>query len=208
MSEFDALKDATRRYYEDALLRFSDGPQAVNWSSRETQNLRFEMLCGVGDLTGKRIHDVGCGLGHMADYLSTENPGCNYVGSDISPKMINAAKQRLGPDAELFTGDIMAADEDWMKADFVVNSGVFTVRGEIPPEEWWQFVSGMIGRMFELCRTGISFNLMTSYVDYQDDHLFYKPPAETLDFCINELSRRAVIRHDYPLWEYTVYLYR
>jgi len=208
LTEFDNMKAATQRYYDDALSRFGDGPEAVNWSSRETQELRFEMLCGVGKLANARVHDVGCGLGHMVDYLSVVAPVCDYVGSDISSKMVSAAKQRLGPDAELRQADIMTSDEEWMKADFVVNSGVFTVRGETVPDEWWQFVSKMVRRMFELCRTGIAFNLLTSYVDYQDDHLFYKAPAETLDFCIRDLSRRAVIRHDYPLWEYTVYLYR
>jgi hypothetical protein len=38
--------------------------------------------------------------------------------------------------------------------------------------------------------------------------LFYAKAADVLAFCRRELSRWMVLRHDYPLHEYTVYVYR
>ena len=179
----------SKEYYESALAEFGDDPRGVNWRDAESQELRFQVLAGIGDFTGRRVHDVGCGLAHMAEWLKRENIVCEYVGSDISEKMIAAAATHAPPPAELHVADIMSGPEEpWMGADYVVNSGVFTVRSSVPE--------------------GIAFNLMSSYVDYRDDHLFYENPQAILDFCVAELSRKVVIRHDYPLWEYAVYVYR
>jgi cyclopropane fatty-acyl-phospholipid synthase-like methyltransferase len=205
---YDRLKTATREYYEASLARFGDDPRGVNWRDAETQRLRFAVLCGVGDLTGRRLHDVGCGLAHLADYLRDERVACEYVGSDISPAMIEQARRRLST-TRLEVADLLAqTPAPWMRADYVVTSGLFHVRGSRSPEEWRGFVQAMVQRMFEMAGRGIAFNMMTSYVDYEDAHLYYSPPAEMLDFCMRHLGRRVVVRHDYPLWEYTVYAYK
>ena len=94
-----------------------------------------------------------------------------------------------------------------MRADYVINSGVFTVKSTIPEKQWRRFVHDMARAMFGVAEKG-TFNLMTSFVDYRDDHLFYEDPDAILDFCVSELSRKVVIRHDYPLWEYAVYVYK
>jgi SAM-dependent methyltransferase len=206
--DFGGIKDMSKAYYEEALAEHGDDPRGVNWQDRETQEMRFQKLTEIGDLAGKKIHDVGCGLAHFCDYLDRQGFDGTYVGSDISANMISAARNRLGDRAELYEGDIHGAAEPWMEADYVVNSGIFTVRGSVPEGEWWQFVQAMIGRMFECARIGIAFNLMTSFVDYRDDHLFYLHPGEVTDFCVSRFGRKFVIRHDYPLWEYMVYLYK
>lgn len=206
---YENIKDAITKYYEESLARYQVGPRSVNWRDEKSQRLRFKMLSQIGDLSGKVVHEVGCGLAHYYDYLQEQNTDCVYVGSDISPKMIEAAKRRLGRSVDLYIADILEENErSWMMADYVVNSGVFTVKGSIASSEWRAFVEAMILRMYELCRVGIAFNLMTTYVDYRDEHLYYQSPQETLDYCINKLSRKVVIRHDYPLWEYMTYVYK
>ena len=209
MSDYDEITEASKSYYETALATHGSGPQAVNWRDTETQELRFDMLLKVGDLSGMRVHDVGCGLAHFHDVLRKKYPDSLYVGSDISEKMILAARTRAGAAPELHHTNILSGTiEPWMKADYVINSGLFTVRGETREDEWWEFVQTMISRMYELSSRGIAFNLMTSFVDYRDDHLFYIHPGKVMDFCVSNLGRNVVIRHDYPLWEYMVYAYK
>lgn len=206
--KLDHIVTASRAYYEKALAEFGEGPRAVNWRDVETQRLRFAILAGVGNLDGVRVHDVGCGLAHLRDYLTDAGVSARYVGSDISDKMIAAAAKRTDGAAELHCADLLNEDADWMRADYVINSGLFTVRGATPEAEWWDFVRTMIRRMYALADRGIAFNMMTSYVDYRDDHLFYLHPATVMDFCVAELGRRITVRQDYPLWEYTVYVYK
>jgi len=205
---FEEIKAVCRHYYEDKLKHHGDDARGVGWGDKNSQRLRFQILCGVGDLNGKGIHDVGCGLGHLAEFLTESSINCDYVGSDISPRMIEKAKQKL-PGAQLYVADILEdATPEWMRADYVLTSGLFNVKTSSDRRVWQQFVEAMLQRMFSLAKTAIAFNMMTSYVDYEDSHLFYLSPGEALDFCIRNLGPRVVIRHDYPLWEYTVYVYK
>lgn len=204
---FDEVKDRCRRHYENSLAQYGDSPEGVNWRDTESQRLRFQLLCQVADLNGKRIHDVGCGLGHLLDFLSESGISCEYVGSDISPFMVRAAKERL-PTGRLYVADILEDDEEWMQADYLVTSGLFYVKSATDNDTWKQFVQTILLRMFSLASRGIAFNMLTSYVDYEDPNLFYQAPGETMDFCIKNMNRRVIIRHDYPLWEYTAYVYR
>ena len=45
-------------------------------------------------------------------------------------------------------------------------------------------------------------------VDFRSPSLYYANPGEVVDFCCRELSRYVVLRHDYPLYEHTIYVYR
>lgn len=208
-STFSDLKSRTRSYYEESLARYGDDPRGVNWRDRDSQALRFRLLAEMGGWQGRSVHDIGCGLAHLHDYLAEQGLGCDYLGTDISPAMIDTARARLGDRARLAVADVLKDGvRPDLQADFVVNSGIFTVRGDNDRAEWQSFVEAMVERMFQLSRVGIAFNMMTSYVDYQDAHLFYHPPQDMMDFCIRKLSRKVAIRHDYPLWEYTVHVWR
>lgn len=205
---FDEIKAACRTHYENVLKKHGDSPQGADWADADSQRLRFKILSEIDDLNGKGIHDVGCGLAHLVEFLAESGVNCQYVGSDISSLMIEKAKQRI-PKAQLYVADILDdVTPEWMKADYLFASGVFHVKGANERSPWQQFVEAMVRRMFSLAQKGIAFNMMTSYVDYEDTNLFYLSPAEMLDFCIQNLGRRVVIRHDYPLWEYTVYVYK
>ena len=205
---FEKIEAVCRRHYENALMQYGDSPQGVNWADADSQRLRFRILSEIDDLNGKSIHDVGCGLAHLVEFLALRGVNCDYVGSDISSQMIQKAKQRL-PETRLYVASILdEATPNWMRADYLFASGVFHVKGPLDRGEWQQFVEAMLRRMFSLAKKGIAFNMLTTYVDYEDSNLFYLSPTEMLDFCIQSLGRRVVVRHDYPLREYTVYVYK
>ena len=71
-----------------------------------------------------------------------------------------------------------------------------------------------IDKMFLACEKGISFNAMSTYVDYQDEILYYSNPLDIFDYCKRNLTRKVVLRHDYLVkadsipYEYTIYLYK
>jgi ubiquinone/menaquinone biosynthesis C-methylase UbiE len=60
----------------------------------------------VGDVRGKRVLDAGCGPGHHAAWLVKQ--GAEVVGVDISSKMLELARQRLGNKVKLHQADVSA----------------------------------------------------------------------------------------------------
>ena len=198
-------------HYESCLETHQNGSKAVDWSSETGQKLRFKKILEVGDFAGCTILDVGCGLGHFYEYLTQDlDFPIDYTGLDISKKMITAAKNRL-PDAEFVAGDLLDKKippfSDSRSFDYSVACGVFTVKQSISDEEWWSFICQTVTEMYERSTKGVVFNLMTPYVDWKNPHLFYAEMLKTTGFC-RSLSPYFTIHHDYPLYEFMVFIYR
>jgi SAM-dependent methyltransferase len=58
----------------------------------------------AGDVTGRRILDAGCGSGPLSAAL--RDRGAILTGFDASAGMLELARQRLGPDADLQVADL------------------------------------------------------------------------------------------------------
>jgi hypothetical protein len=50
--------------------------------------------------------------------------------------------------------------------------------------------------------------VMTKYLDSEREDLFHLPLDTMAAFISRQISRAFVIRHDYGLFEYTVYVYK
>ena len=200
------LERSVVEHYEKQLARYGPTAQGMDWKDEASQELRFRVLCEVCDLAGRSLHDVGCGAGHLLGFLERRDVAVDYTGSDASPRMLESAR-RLHPEARFEERDLRedAPAESW---DVVLCSGLFSVKLAHSDEAWWSFVQETLRRMYAMCRVAIAFNLMSDRVDWRVDNLFYAPPAAVQDFCRAELSPWVKLRHDYPLHEYTVYVYR
>ena len=75
--------NSIKNYYEKTLLKHKEGHKAVNWNSKSSQYLRFKKICEVGNLQNKKILDVGCGLGHLVNYLNINKKKVAKMISDI-----------------------------------------------------------------------------------------------------------------------------
>jgi ubiquinone/menaquinone biosynthesis C-methylase UbiE len=58
------------------------------------------LLAAEGELAGKRVLDVGCGTGGLLLTLR-DRYGCRVAGVDPSSGMLAAAREKLGPSADL-----------------------------------------------------------------------------------------------------------
>ncbi len=65
---------------------------------------RPALLSMVGDITGLRVLDLGCGAGQLSAELV--ELGAVVTGIDVSPAMIDIARRRLGASVTLLVGDI------------------------------------------------------------------------------------------------------
>lgn len=65
---------------------------------------RPAMLNLVGDVTGRDVLDIGCGAGPLAERLTQR--GARVSGFDLSARMVELARKRLGDHAELSVADL------------------------------------------------------------------------------------------------------
>ncbi len=205
-NRINELKD----YYEDKLNIHKHGAKAVNWRDKKSQYLRFKKICEIGSFNKKKVLDVGCGLGHLKDFLKISKIKTNYIGIDISEKMILRAKKRCD-DKNFYCLDILKIsnkDIKKLKSDYVINCGLFTVKNNLDSDTWWRYMKKMIVNMNKLSRKGISFNLMKNNVDYKDKHLHYQSIDQLVNFIEKKISKKIIIKNDYNLWEYTCHIFK
>jgi SAM-dependent methyltransferase len=189
-------------FYNERYARDGRTVGSVGWSSRATQQLRFDVLLRNIELRGKVFLDVGCGLGDLVDYLDTRTGGdFRYIGIDISEKLIEDSQQFWQRDNCSFRlGDIFTAEIP-KKIDVAVSSGTLTyVR-----QDNEDYAKSVISKMYEVVDEAACLNFMTSFVDFQLEKNYHYDPGKVFGWA-KELTRFSNLVHDYDLWEFTLQL--
>jgi SAM-dependent methyltransferase len=204
--------DALVKHYQSLLAEHGDSSRSLQHFDRASQFRRFELLTSHIAGSGFTLLDVGCGLGHMLDYLneSGKSPS-SYLGIDIVPEFIELAGKRHDGFANAsFRKQDIQTDSMGATFDHVVICGIFN---NVLADNW-AFIYETLRKSFEVARLSLSFNLLSTYVDYQDPALFYADPLRVFDFCKKNLSRKIDLQNSYVLkegsipYEYTVTVYR
>lgn len=198
------IKQEVIRHYECCLINNTDQAQQVGWKDKKSQFLRFQILSEIADLNNKSILDVGCGLGEFYNYLNLHRINVKYHGIDLSDKFIEKAKS-LYPDGHFEQSDILTKYNK--KFDYIISSGIFNVKNDLTMSYFTIYIKKTIKKMYDLCIQGVAFNMITTYVDFKVDSLYYSDPCKVFKFC-KKITPYVVLRHDYPLFEYTIYLFK
>jgi hypothetical protein len=152
--------------------------------------------------------DFGCGSSYLYKYIRDRDLSrIQYSGLDISPKFIALSKQKF-PNVTYYCMDVLENPSGLPRFDYIVMNGVFTQKQGLSFHEMFQYFTDVLSVIFPKANKGIAFNVMSHHVDWQRDDLFHLPLEPLTRFLTTKLSRHFVIRHDYHLYEYTVYLYR
>ena len=198
-----------RDLYSDNIGRNGPVSTAVGWNTPESQQLRFDKLTEVvvDDGESFSVNDYGCGYGAHLEYLQGRDMCVNaYHGYDISAEMLATARARQKD----FVGylDLHQSTELQTEADYTFVSGTFNVRFDATEEEWKQFILAKLDEIHRQSRRGFSFNLLSTYVDWQEPHLFYGDPMFWFEHCKRHYSNKVALLHDYPLYEWTIIVKR
>ncbi len=81
-----------------------------------------EVLRHLGDCSGARILDAGCGTGLLLAAVSARAPAARLLGVDPSPEMLARARARLGAGAGLLQGRAEALPVASGRVDLVLSS--------------------------------------------------------------------------------------
>src|SRR5206468_3907393 len=116
-----------------------------------------------------------------------------------SAPMLERARQATDDRAEL----VLSA-EPTHAADYSFASGPFNFKGACTDAAWEGHVMDTLRTMAEKSRLGFAFNLLTTFVDFRQENLFYADPCAFFAFCKGNISPHVTLLHDYPLYEWTM----
>ena len=203
-----------QEHYEQRLREHGDNHRGVDWPNRPDAEKRYDVMLGLIRDTASPVSllDIGCGLAHLYERIVERglDTHLSYEGLDISPAFIAACHSKH-PHIRFHEADILSANSALQPArqyDYVVLNGVFTEKLAMSDAEMSGFFQSMLATAFDFARKGLAFNVMSKHVDWERDDLFHLPFDEMAGFVTKNLTRNFVIRNDYGLYEYTVYLYR
>lgn len=197
-------------HYEACLDRHGDSHRGVDWPNAEDADTRYRVMLDVtggAQDTSISLLDVGCGAGHLLEYIRATGRTVDYRGLDISKKFVDLCRRKF-PDITFHHADLLQETGGIEPADYVVLNGVFTEKLSLSQDDMTDFMQGMLTAAWPLAAKGMAFNVMSAQVDWQRDDLFHVPFDAMADFVTQALTRRFVFRQDYGLYEYTVYLFR
>jgi SAM-dependent methyltransferase len=197
-----------KEHHERIFADHGETARGVDWRDEETQDIRMTQMLKLMETKEApcTLLDVGCGYGALLAKVRAEKLPYEYTGVDVVPAMIDAASQRF-KDAKFLCADVFSLPTD-MRYDYVICNGVITQKLDFDVAAMEEFSKRLIRQMFSLCRIGIAINVMSSHVNFMVPNLYYKNPAEMLDFCLSEITRNVRLNHHYGLYEYTTYLYK
>ncbi|HOX52647.1 MAG TPA: class I SAM-dependent methyltransferase [Fibrobacteria bacterium] len=208
----DLVAEAMGSHYRRTFSEFGPTSKGADWGKEEDLELRYRKMLNVMKHDhGSRIDrptvlDVGCGFGGLASFAPSIGCDAAFTGIDLVREMLDCAATRH-PDHDWIQGDAMRFDFS-SDFDYVVCNGILTQKLQVGQQEMEEYACDLVKRMFSLARRGIAFNIMSDRVNFTVPNLFYKDPLWMTRYCMDNLSRKTVLDHAYPLYEYTLYVYR
>ncbi len=155
MVQFD-MPINNENFYLKAYKKYGLSAQGVNWNSKESQEIRFEIITEIlgKDIKKSEIVDAGCGFGEL--YAYWVNRGIypkRYVGVDCVENSIVVAKERFA-NLSFTCRDILR--DELPLADWYVASGSLNILSSF---DTWLFLETILKNS----KKGIVFNILQGY---------------------------------------------
>jgi hypothetical protein len=203
------VREAQEKIFRGLYESHRGTPMAVSSESHEHKELRYGMLSELflndNDFS---VHDVGCGVADFWAYLKSQHPEkiIRYSGTEILIEYQREASQRFSGSPILIRDLADKPGNDMY--DYVVMSGVFHQKQQTRIPVWEKFMQALLRNTYQMATKGIGFNIISPFVDFYQEQVYYCNLNKLIQFINDELSRFFEIRHNYALFELTVFIYK
>lgn len=197
-----------RRHYEARVAPHRETYDILDWSSRESQEVRFGVLLGVlqhafAAERVPRLLDVGCGMTDLAAFLERRRAPVRYVGADITLGILAEARRR-NPQRCLLAADVFTAAPFAAQAfDATYCSGVFNLSLGNNDD----FALAALPRLLDLAGTVAVANFLHCRCHRQYEHCHYFDPA-ALRTALERRGLQVTVIDDYLENDFTLVLRR
>ena len=200
------------QHYENCLKKHGDTHLGVDWPNQEDVFKRFDIMLDMIILKKENfpifLLDFGCGAAHLYQYiLEKKLENIIYEGLDLSKEFINLCREKY-KNINFYCIDILNNDVKLKQFDYIVLNGVFTEKRGLTFDEMYDYFQKVIFEINTISKKGFAFNVMSKNVDWERDDLFHLPLDLVSEFLCKKISRNFIIRNDYGLYEYTIYVYK
>lgn len=199
----------------------ADNYKILGWESRQAQYGRFGAFVKNVELDNTSVFDVGCGLGDLYHFMTSGfDLSIDYVGIDLSQKMIDLAKSQLqilkdnglklsenNLSKVLFIqGDIFDKDELIKKGfasknfDWVYSSGIFNLN----LGNNFEFLENAFIRFLQLSKKGFACSMLNIRSKDKEDEYFYYNPSDVKNLAIKCGAKNVQIIDDYLENDFTI----
>ena len=202
MNSYNKIAD----YYNKAFNKHGETPEGLAWDNQINLNKRYEVMFDIIKHYNSTILDFGCGYGGLYEWILNNKKSVEYTGLDINKEVLKIAEEKY-PKTTWINSDIHKNLFD-LNFDYIVCNGTFTVKDTLTQEEMTNFMCDTLEKLWTKTNKGIAFNVMSKLVDWERDDLFHVSIDQLGQWLVDNLSRNFVIKNDYGLYEYTVYVYK
>ena len=188
-------------FYRKRALEHDLPERRVGWRSRRNQELRFGSLVKVGDLSGQRILDLGCGLGCLYGFLKNQGWEGEYTGYDLLGFMVKGAAKRF-PGVHFEKRNFLEnpPERTW---DYILINGVFNHK----VKDNWTWIEEMVQLSLNKAKKGVAFNILVTGQGWGDEDLFYADPHELESRAARWTGGNYRLLRDYLDEDMAVHLY-
>ena len=193
-------------YYSRLVGKYGDDKKSLGRDKDNSLQARkfgfFEDI--IKNDPNSSVLDIGCGLGHLCDFLRLRGWKGKYYGIDITSLMVQCAKKRL-PNETFQCLDILT-DRFEQKFDYVASIATLQHK-PMYDEDPLVYLKEMIGKAYSLSNKALVFDVFSDRGDFfEKDHL-YVQPAELLKYCYS-LTSVLTLKNDYKSYQIMMFLYK
>jgi len=191
-------------HYLESFKNAANEHQAVD-SSEVSHRKRFDKMFEIGDLQGKSVLDVGCGLGAFYGYLKERGIKCDYTGFDLVPDMIETARQKYPEIKDRFSVFNILHEDVERRFDYVISVTPITLK--LASGQNMEISMKLMQSMYRLASVGMAMSMTSAFTKKPNDHTYYYDPLSILEE-VFKISRNVKFDHTYLPHDFTVFCYK
>jgi 2-polyprenyl-3-methyl-5-hydroxy-6-metoxy-1,4-benzoquinol methylase len=198
-SDLNYIKNRYEKRIEEHGVTFD----SLKSGSTEKQQIRHQIHTSSFRTSSPSVLDIGCGLGDFYRYLVDNKISCHYTGFDIMKQYVEFCKENY-PNCDFQERNVLENGID-KSYDNIVLSQVLNNRYQ--KSDNMEVMKQMLTECFEHANVAVSIDMMSEYVDFKSEELYYYSPEKIFSFA-KTLTKRVAIRHDYRPYEFCIQLYK
>lgn len=196
-------KNNPQKDYNSSLIKHGESPQALKWRTYRAAAIRYRQLVSELNPEGKKIMDVGCGMGDVLPFIYSKANRFTYLGVDKNKVFIEIARKRYA--GHEFKVMNPFKDKPLKKSDIVLCSGALN---GCENGDWIQDRKLKVKILFDMAGETLAFNMAGGNAEnHTEKNIGYVNVKEMLGFCLS-LTPKIILKDHYHPKDFTVFMFK